>query len=299
VLLPEYPLSQLDILFLFHSIATSIERSVVIQINMLSAPRRNLTQLIATSAIAGLSFLAIAALQIPQLSELQKRAQAPSIEQARQAIEVEKLRLNLLKNSPSFGYDNVIADWAYLNFLQYFGDEAARQLTDYRLSPDFFDVVIGRDPRFLQAYVFLSTSTAIYAGQPERSVALMNKGVEALTPTAPPGSHYVWRAKAIDELLFIGDAQAARRSFETAADWATASGLPGSENVVTVSRQTAKFLSTNPDSRMAQGAAWAMVLTSAVDDRTHQTAVQRIQALGGTVTQAPDGTFRVQLPTKD
>lgn len=265
---------------------------------MRSVSRQNVTQTVAASTIALVSLLAIVALQMPQLSQL-RRTQTPSVDWLKQSVETERLRLNLLKNLPSFGYDNLIANWAFLNFLQYFGDEPARLATDYRLSPAFFEVIVDRDPRFLKAYNFLSPSVGIYGGQPERSIALMGKGLESMTPTMPPGSYVVWRNKAIDELLFLGNAQAARRSFQTAADWAEASGLPEGKTAAEISRQTAQFLATNPDSKAAQVTAWAMVLTTAVDDRTRRTAADRIQSLGGTVSQTPDGTFRVQLPKQD
>ncbi len=40
----------------------------------------------------------------------------------KQAEKQEAIRLDLLKKSPTFGFNNVIADWTFLNFLQYYGD---------------------------------------------------------------------------------------------------------------------------------------------------------------------------------
>ncbi|HEY9641032.1 MAG TPA: hypothetical protein V6C57_11150 [Coleofasciculaceae cyanobacterium] len=242
---------------------------------------------------------AIAALQVPQLQQLLHRSQTDSAEQIRRTVEVEQNRLALLKKIPSFGYNNLIADGAFLNFLQYFGDEAARTKTDYHLSPDYFEVVLGHDPYFLQAYTFASTSTALYAGMPERSVALMKQGLQSLKPNVPAGSYYVWRQLGIDQLLFLGDAQAAKQSFETAASWARLSDLPGSADVAAISQQTADFLAKNPTSKTAQVSAWTMILSSAPDDRTQKTAISRIEALGSQVTKKPDGSFSIQAPAND
>jgi hypothetical protein len=110
-------------------------------------------------------------------------------------VKAEKVRLNLLQKVPAFGFDNLLGDWAFLNFIQYFGDDEARAATGYRLSPDYFDVIIDRDPKFLQAYFFLSGSGSLYAGMPERSVTLMEKGLKSLSPQSPPKSYYVWRYK--------------------------------------------------------------------------------------------------------
>ncbi len=162
-----------------------------------------------------------------------------------------------------------------------------------------FRTAIARDPYFLDAYLFLSGSTTLYAGMPERTIALMEQGLKFLSPQVPPKSYYVWRYKATDELLFIGDAQAAKQSFEKAAEWASTYSDAESKNVAMLSRQTAQFIASNPASKSAQVSAWVLVLNNALDDRTRQTAISRIQALGGQVTITPQGQVKVQLPKED
>lgn len=127
----------------------------------------------------------------------------------------------------------------------------------------------------------------------------MEKGLKSLSPKAPPKSYYVWRYKGTDELLFLGDSQAARKSFEKAAEWASVYADPESQNVAAISRQTAQFLARNPNSKYAQVGAWSMVLQNAVDDRTRQIAISRIEGLGGKVVVTPEGEVRIQLPEKD
>lgn len=245
------------------------------------------------------SVAAIGWLQLPQLQKLHTQSQTVDAAEIRQSLEADKVRLALLKKAPSLGFGNLIADWTFLSFLQYFGDEPARQKTDYLLSPDYFEVILGHDPYFIPAYTFLSTSTSIYAGLPDRSTALMKSSLQSLKPNVPPQSYTVWRQLGIDQLLFAGDAQAARQSFLTAAQWAAQSADPTSRTTARLSQQTADFLATNPNSKTAQVAAWVMVLTNAPDGRTRATATQRIEALGGKISQNPDGTFRVQPPAKD
>lgn len=238
-------------------------------------------------------------LQLPQLEKLSAQSQTASATEIRQAVEAEKVQLSLLQKAPSFGFSNLIADWTFLKFLQYFGDKSARQKTDYSLSPDYFEVIVRRDPNFMQSYVFLSASSSLFAGLPERSIALMKLGLESLKPNIPPTSYLVWRQLGIDQLLFAGDAQAASQSFLTAAQWAAQSTAPGSQEIAQFSQRTADFLATNPNSKTAQVAVWAMVLGNAPDDRTRQTAVQRIEALGGKLIKNPDGTFSIQSPAKN
>ena len=257
------------------------------------------SQSIGASLVALLCFFAVGMLQLPKLNLLRNRAQNASREALQQQVESEKLRLNLLQKTPAFGFDNLIADWVFLNFLQYFGDDDVRLQTGYALSPEYFKIIVDRDPHFLGAYIGLSTSISMYAAMPQESVALMEKGLKSMSPHTPPKSYYVWRYKGIDELLFLGDAQAARQSFERAAEWASAYSDEESKNVAAFSGQTAEFLSRNPNSKLAQVNAWVMVLNNTTDKQARKIAISRIEALGGKVVITPEGKILIQSPPKD
>jgi hypothetical protein len=251
------------------------------------------------AGIALLCIAAICALQFPQLQRLKTTSQTATAAELYQATSAEQARLKLLKTMPAFGFDNALADWTFLNFLQYFGDQPARAKTDYSLSPDYFEIILDRDPYFINAYTFLSTSAALYAAMPERSVAIARQNLAALKPNVPPESYYAWRQVAIDELLFLGDSQAARQSFETAASWAKQAGNPDGDRVAAMSLQTAAFLVRNPNSKTAQVSAWVMVLGNATDPRTRNIARQRIESLGGKIIPRSDGSFGIQPPATD
>jgi hypothetical protein len=212
---------------------------------------------------------------------------------------VDELRLSLLKELPTLGFDNLVANWTFLNFLQYFGDTPLRSKVGYTLSPEFFEVIVGRDPRFMLSYLYLTNSTSIYAAQPEQAVALMAQGLESLAPDLPSNSYLVWRYKAVDQLLFLGDSAAARESFDSAADWAEQSSDPEATSVAAISRQTARFLETNPSSRAAQISSWAQVLAGAVDDTTRNLAITRIEDLGGEVVVSGRGIASVNYRPDD
>jgi hypothetical protein len=244
-----------------------------------------------------LCIFGVGLIQFTRLQKLDSSKKNASFKIERE-IQSEKMRLRLLKNMPSFGYKNLIADWVYLDFLQYFGDDEIREKTGYSLSPEYFEVILGNDPRFLTAYIGLSTSTSMYAAMPKRSVALMNKSLKSLSPSVPEKSYYVWRYKGIDELLFLGNSSAARQSFETAANWANNYSDEESKQVVNISQKTAEFLSSNPDSKHAQIASWAMVLNNHVDDKTRKIAIGQIEALGGKVISTPQGN-QIKFPQKD
>jgi hypothetical protein len=248
---------------------------------------------------ACLCILGVSLLQYPRLQQFIAIKQNPSLETLEKEINIEKTRLNLLKKTPSFGYDNLIANWVYLNFLQYFGDDEARAKTGYSLSPEYFEVILKRDPRFLQAYLGLSNSTSMYAAMPERSIGLMEEGLKSLSPKVPHRAYYVWRYKGIDELLFLGNSQASEQSFTEAASWASKYTDEESKRIASLSYKTAQFLHKNPNSKYAQISTWTMVLNNQVNEKTRQRAIREIEALGGEIIKNDDGTIRIKLPEKD
>jgi hypothetical protein len=217
-----------------------------------------------------------------------------SPEQAAALQEQSAFQLSLIRLMPDFGFDNLTADWVFLNFLQYFGNSDERQLTGYGLSADFFEIILDKDPYSYRPYLYLSSSVSLFAGQPERAVALQERGLQSLTPNLPPNSYFIWRNKGIDEILFLGDYEAATRSHEMAADWAAQSAYPEAEEDQYSLRRTAEFLAQNPDSTNIQISAWVQVLSYAPDDKTRAKAIQNIEALGYEITPSEGGGYSVQ-----
>jgi hypothetical protein len=255
-------------------------------------------QIVGASLVACLCILGVSSLQFPRMRKLTRTQQVISKELLESEIKSEKTRLDFIKKVPTFGYNNLIADWIYLDFLQYFGDDKIRAKSGYSLSPEYFEIILKHDPRFQLAYLSLSTSTSMYAGMPERSISITEEGLKHLSPWLPDRSYYIWRYKAIDELLFLGNSQAARKSFESAADWASQHTDVESKLSARVSQGTAQFLDRNPNSKYAQISAWGMVLENGVDQSSRKRAVSAIQKLGGEVISTPQGN-KIKFPQKD
>ena len=236
-----------------------------------------------------------------QSSYIKELSQEKTIskEQVEIEEEQEKSNLQVLKQTPSFGFDNLIANLSFLNFLQYFGDEKKRSLVGYSLSPEYFDIVIKHDPKFLGIHYFISTSVSLYAGMPERSIALMDEALKSNSPQITPKAYYVWRNKGIDELLFLGDSKAAQKSFMRASEWAAIHPDEESQRIASSSYQTAQFLLSNPSSKRAQIAAWSMVLSNAVDENTKNIAINTIEALGAKIVVNANGQFSIIPPPDD
>ena len=245
------------------------------------------------------AFAGVVYLQVPQLAALKQPNRSLINSKLQQEQAEAKIQLAIAKTLPAFGYKNMVANWHFMNFLQYFGDSEVRRQAGYGLALDYFDAILDRDPRFLYAYYYLSNTGSLYAGQPEKSVALMGRGLKSLTPQVPDRSYYIWRLKAVDELLFLGKVPDARNSMLTAAQWAQQHPDRESQFVAQLSQTTANYLARNPKSKQAQFDAWNMVLNAAVDKPVTDRAIAEIRALGGKVTTSPTGVFKVEAPVSD
>jgi tetratricopeptide (TPR) repeat protein len=245
------------------------------------------------------AFTAIVYLQTPQLASLKQQNKNISKAYLQQQEADLKTQLSIAKTLPTFGFDNMVADWHFIDFIQYFGDTDLRAQAGYGAAMEYFDVMLDRDPRFLYAYFYLSSTGSLYAGKPEKSVELMDRGLKSLTPKVPDRGYYIWRLKAVDELLFLDRIPDARQSMLKAADWATQAATPEGQNVANLSRGTAKYLARNPNSKQAQFDAWNMVLGAAVDDVVVKRAIAGIRSTGGKVTVSSDGKFKIEAPAKD
>jgi tetratricopeptide (TPR) repeat protein len=245
------------------------------------------------------AFAAIVYLQTPQLAAIKERSKIMDKSQLRTAEAQTKIHLSLAKTLPTFGFHNLVADWYFIDFIQYFGDADVRQKAGYGVAMEYFDAILDRDPRFMAAYFYLSSTGSMYAGAPERSVKIMARGLKSISPKVPDRSYYIWRLKAVDELLFLGDVPAARNSMQNAANWARQYTTPEGQNIARISQNTAAYLARNPNSKQAQFDAWNMVLGAAVDELVIKRAIAGIIATGGKVTTTPTGEFKVEPPAKD
>ncbi|HBC42220.1 MAG TPA: hypothetical protein DCZ88_10075 [Pseudanabaena sp.] len=232
-------------------------------------------------------FAAIAlSLQFPRLNQ---RLTGQTLEETRKAVREEESRLKVIKQLPSrgFGFNNMIANFTFLQFLQYFGDDISRSKfqTGYSLSPRYFENIIERDPRFLSSYIYMSASVSMFAGAPREAISIYEKGLQSLSPDIQPTAYKVWRYKATDHLLFLGDAKGARESYLKAAEWAdrvspTAKTFDDPKLAAELSRQSAKWLEEERDFTKAQIGAWYLVLQNAVDKKTVQIVAQEVDKLG-------------------
>ena len=236
-------------------------------------------------------------LQWPNLQKLTAASDVVSQDALKRQLDQEQLRLALWKQMPSLGFDNLLADWTFLSFLQYFGDDEVRLQTGYTLSPNYFEALLDKDPYFWDAYLFLSGSTTLYAGQPKRTIEIMEQHLPQLSPKVPDRAYFIWRWKSVDELLFLDDVEAAINSHMMASQWAAEYDTEEGQMVARVSQQSAQFLRENPADKSVQINAWMSIYVNAFDTKTQQFAIDNIRSLGGDVVLDEDGNvIDVQIP---
>lgn len=246
--------------------------------------------------LAAAALISVILLQRAQLNTAGLIAENPQ-----QAEQQESLRLKALGRMPAGGltFNNLIADSTFLSFLQYYGDDEARQQTGYGLSPQYFDGVTQRDPRFVESYLFLSGVLSYQLGQPDLAMQYRQRGTDVLSPQQHPGAAAVWEFQALDKLLLTNDVPGAIQGYENAAAWASMSSDPEVKKAEPVFRRFAAFLKTDPDSRLIRFTAWVTIYQQAVaikDQGTQARVRQAILALGGTEFKNPKGEMDFAPP---
>ena len=205
----------------------------------------------------------------------------------------------LQKKIPSFGLNNLLADLTYLRYVQYFGDRKAREVTGYSVVTDYFENIVNRDPNFIQSHFVMSTANSLFAAQPEKTVEFLDRALETLNPTVPNYPFLVWTYKATDEILFLGDIEAAKDSYRNAAQWAKAYTKYeedlGNEMAERFNK-TANFLANNPNPGQAQFGAWMSTLSTAKDRKTQDYVLNRLKELGAEINISPDGRLDIKPP---
>ena len=209
-----------------------------------------------------------------------------------QEIQKEQNNLSFWKRFSAFGYGNLLADWFFLRFIQYYGDDTARDKTGYELNPQFLELIIKYDPKFVPAYLIFSSAISIDAAMPDKSIELLGQGLKHISPYQPD-ANYVWLYRATDQILFTNDVEGARYSYNMAADWAD---IALNHRLAKANRKTAQYISNHPYSKKNRIAAWQLILTHNRFAKTRQVALNKIRELGGTIKIQPNGAIVIASP---
>jgi hypothetical protein len=212
--------------------------------------------------------------------------------------QAELQRLTLISRSPRLGFDNMLSNWVYLGFIQYFGDTEARQKTGYSLTPKYFSLVVDQDPHFVEALTLIEVANSLFAALPETSVSLLSRALEKIQPNfiSRIEPYYLWRTKGNDQLLFLGDVIGAKKSYAKSIEWAENYDNDDSRKIADISRRSIDFLNNNSDSKSARIGAWVNILANNPDPKVRARVVEEIEKLGGKIKVLSPSQISVSVP---
>jgi hypothetical protein len=259
---------------------------------------RNSIHLLFPYILITIASLGIIKLQSPNVNISD---QSLSLEEYKNDNAKEKNELLVVEQMPKLGFTNIVADWLYLGFIQYFGDVEAREKTGYELIPKYFTQIVEDDPHFTDAIYKLDVANTLFAGLPQTSTDLVGKSLASIRPkfivNIPP--YYLWRSKGNNQLLFFNDIDGAKKSYKKSIEWAKAYDSEDSRRIINISEESIHFLENNPTSKFAQISAWVSILANRPDEKTINRIIKQIEALGGKVNRKSDGTISVSLPKEE
>ncbi|MGZ4829147.1 MAG: tetratricopeptide repeat protein [Candidatus Angelobacter sp.] len=169
----------------------------------------------------------------------------------------------------SLGYSSLLADIYWTRAVQYFGDKLNQRSMRYDLLYPLLDITTDLDPHLIVAYefgsLFLSQPPPDGAGQPEKAVALVEKGIRE-NPS-------YWRLYFTLGFIHYLD----RRDYKAAgAAFLKGSEVPGALPWMKV---MAARMAEHGDDRSTAVYLWKAVYDTSIDPQVKETAVQHLTSL--------------------
>ncbi|SRR5579871_172650 len=169
----------------------------------------------------------------------------------------------------SLGYSSLLADIYWTRAVQYFGNKMNQGSMRYDLLYPLLDITTDLDPHLIVSYefgsLFLSQPPPEGAGQPEKAVALVNKGIRE-NPS-------YWRLYFTLGFIHYLD----RRDYKAASEaFLKGSEVPGALPWMKV---MAARMAEHGDDRSTAVYLWKAVYDTSIDPQVKETAVQHLTSL--------------------
>jgi tetratricopeptide (TPR) repeat protein len=117
----------------------------------------------------------------------------------------------------SLGYSGLLADIYWTRAVQYFGSRHLKSATQYELLYPLLDITTDLDPHLVVAYqsgsIFLCQAVPEGAGEPEKAVALLQKGIRQ-----NPGYWRLYFNLGFVHYVDLGDTKAAEEAFRKGSE---------------------------------------------------------------------------------
>jgi hypothetical protein len=242
-------------------------------------------------------FIALAGIVFLQSQEYKKSVQKLNNTDYLEQEQEQARLVDWQKQTSHLGFDNLKADWTYLDFVQYFGDANARETIGYKLVPEYFETITKIDPRFTTAYLNLAIANSMYAGYPEKTIALMKEVLESVDPKSAEAS-LLWTSKGLDELLFMGNKEAAIKSYKMAAKWQSVTNTKRPDGLTIQDLELALKDTDEIDLKQAQIIAWSSVLVYVRELPRQREILEKISSLQAelSVLEQTSNTTKTSIP---
>lgn len=169
----------------------------------------------------------------------------------------------------SLGYSGLLADIYWTRAVQYFGSKHLRHSTRYDLLYPLLDIATDLDPHIIVVYeagsVFLSQKPPEGAGQPDKAVALIQKGIRE-----NPEYWRLYFTLGFVHYMDRHDPKSAEEAFAKGAE------VPGA---LPWMRVMAARMAEHSNERSTAAALWQGVLDNVGDKYVKQTARQHLASL--------------------
>lgn len=179
----------------------------------------------------------------------------------------------------ALGFDDVIADIYWLEFIQYFGNSAARHRDNFRKAYDYLDLITSLDPHFVPAYYFAAFVLGQERREPQRAAELINRGI-----SSNPDNWYLPYVAGINQYLYAHDDIKAAKYYRMAAKYPEAPKWLGRQ---------AKILEAEIPSVIKVINVWDSIYASASDSTVKECARAKLLELWGRIYKtAPSNEIR-------
>lgn len=114
----------------------------------------------------------------------------------------------------ALGYDQLLADWYWLTFVQYVGDTDGRARDGFADADRYLDIIVGLDPHFIKAYWFAAFIVGSEQHNPKRAQHFIDRGIDANVD-----NWYLPFIAGINQYLNAHDEVAAAKYYRMAAKY--------------------------------------------------------------------------------
>jgi tetratricopeptide (TPR) repeat protein len=201
--------------------------------------------------------------------------QARASQQSSPVQHSEDIALDALAKLPDFGNRDLVADFLWLRFIQYFGDSSVRAKSGYGLSYKYLKTITDRDPHFDNAYRIANLAVAYRMGRTDLADALLAKGIQA-----NPKSYLIWQTRGFLHFLYTGNIPKAVYCFRRNAGIAVAVGGNSQQHWGNYWFAMSKYLEVSKSNDWTRRQIWAEVYANSSDTSTQALALTQLAKLG-------------------